>query len=78
MPFTTTGHPIWPLNDCNHVFCNAHHLRELQFVDDQYQQPWANEMAQLLCDIKAEVMDAKTDLTFGEPNSLDARPPCSL
>ena len=64
--------PYLAFEQCSHAFCNAHHLRELQFVDDQYQQPWANEMAQLLCDIKAEVSDAKTDLTFGVPTSLDA------
>ena len=42
-------------DNCTHYFCNSHHLRELQFVLDQYQQPWAAELSQLLLDIKAEV-----------------------
>lgn len=55
---------------CNHAFCNAHHLRELQFITDQYAQPWATEMAQLLCDIKAEVVECPVDAQSLAPDRL--------
>jgi transposase len=56
--------------DCTHAFCNAHHLRELQFITDQYAQPWAKQMAELLCDIKDEVAETAETATALSPERI--------
>jgi len=46
---------------CQHAMCNAHLLRELTFVHEVLEQPWAKLMKELLLDIKAAVDAANLD-----------------
>jgi len=44
---------------CRHALCNIHHLRELTFLEEQYQQAWAKDLKDLLRAMQAAADHAR-------------------
>lgn len=53
--------PYFTYTACDHSLCNAHHLRELEFVSHQYGQVWADEMSELLKEIWKDVKQTQAN-----------------
>ena len=50
--------PYYKYN-CNHSICNAHLLRELTGISENYKQLWSKEMSDLLINIKSSVDEVR-------------------
>jgi len=55
---------------CEHFLCNAHHLRELQYIWEQYGQGWAFQMSLLLATVHHFVaaVKAQGERALSQPN----------
>jgi len=71
----TATHDHWKsyfsYENCGHALCNAHHLRELKFIEKQYGQVWAGEMAELLLEIKGAAEKLKPDRDGFTPERIE-------
>jgi transposase len=55
----------WQYEQCEHALCNAHHLRELTFVEEQLWQGWAKDLKELLLEIKQAVDTVRSQGLIG-------------
>ena len=69
--------PYYSYSDAQHDACNAHHLRELAFLQERYRQDWEGQMAKHLVAIKEAVEEAVAQgrdcLTAEQITTFEAR-----
>jgi transposase len=52
--------PYQAQTSCRHALCNIHHLRELTLVEEQYDQPWAKQLKEVLLAMRTATEQART------------------
>lgn len=58
--------------ECTHALCNAHHVRELRWAEEQEHQSWAKKIKELLLNINNEVNDS-ADGVLNKNSALNYR-----
>ena len=65
--------PYYTYTDCEHALCNAHHVRELEWVIENTEFAWAKKMQDLLLEInmaiktsESNTLETKTANTYRE------------
>jgi transposase len=73
----TAIHDFWKsyyhYGNCKHGLCNAHILRELQGIEENYHQTWAVNMQDLLLEIKQSIEDSLGVITLDEYENFEKR-----
>jgi transposase len=55
---------------CRHALCNVHHLRELTFLEEEYEQAWAKDLKDLLREMRAATDQARSQGCVQVPSTV--------